>query len=251
VLEGTLERIGGDGRADITRGGLLAGVRAGFPFAIAGGLLSVSFGVVAQNAGLSDTAAILMSVIVFAGSAQFAAIAILAAGGAVGAAIVAAALVNSRFLAMGIALATSLPGRAWWRALQGQTVVDASWAIASNGDGTFDRNMLFGSTAIQYVFWVIGTVIGVLGGGIIGDTDRYGLDAIFPAFFLALLLKEIGDSRARGVALAGGLIALVLVPVAPAGVPILAASIAALAGLTRKAQQDTLRRLREEEARQA
>jgi predicted branched-subunit amino acid permease len=192
-----------------------------------------------------------MSVIVFAGSAQFAAIAILAAGGAVGAAIVAAALVNSRFLAMGIALATSLPGRPWWRALQGQTVVDASWATASNGDGTFDRNMLFGSTAIQYAFWVIGTVVGVLGGGIIGDTDRLGLDAIFPAFFVALLLKEIGDRRARGVALAGGLIALVLVPVAPAGVPILAASVAALAGLTRKAQQDTLQRLREEEARQA
>src|SRR6187401_1863887 len=95
--------------AGVGRAGLLAGVRAGFPFAVAGGLLAVSFGVVAQDVGMSQTAAIVMSTIVFAGSAQFAALAIVAGGGAIGAAIVAAALMNSRFLAMSIALAPSLP----------------------------------------------------------------------------------------------------------------------------------------------
>jgi branched chain amino acid efflux pump len=231
-------------RDRLSREGLIAGVRAGIPFAVAGGLLAISFGVVAQDAGLSQAAAIIMSTVVFAGSAQFAAIAIFGAGGALGAAIVAAALMNSRFLAMGVALAPSLPGRAWWRALQGQATVDASWAMAARGDGTFDRSLLFGSTAVQYVFWVAGSVVGALGGGVLGDTDRFGLDAIYPAFFAALLLKEMRSRRSRGVALGGALIALALIPVAPAGVPILAAGLAALVGLTRSARMETADTLR-------
>src|SRR5687767_15665605 len=105
-----------------------------------------------------------MSLIVFAGSAQFASIAIIAAGGGVGAAIGAAALMNSRFLMMGVAFAPSLPGRWPWRAVQGQTVVDASWALAARGDGTFDRWLLFGASSIQYVTWSTGTMLGALGG---------------------------------------------------------------------------------------
>jgi 4-azaleucine resistance transporter AzlC len=224
---------------ELTRDRLLAGARAGMPFAVAGGLLAVSFGVVAKDAGLSEIAAILMSAIVFAGSAQFAAIAIVGQGGAVGAAIVAAALMNSRFLAMSIALAPSTRGRLLWRAVQGQGIVDASWAMAARPDGTFDRGLLFGATSVQYLAWVAGTVAGALGGGALAHPERYGLDAIYPAFFLALLLVELRSRRARGVAAAGALIALALVPVAPAGVPILAASAAALVGLTRAARAET------------
>ncbi len=208
------------------------------PFAVAGGLLALSFGVVAQNAGFTELAAIAMSAIVFAGSAQFAAIAILAQGGTVGAAVAAAALMNSRFLAMGAALGPSLPGRALRRAAQGQAVVDASWALAARGDGSFDRGLLFGSTAIQYVTWVGGTIAGALGGGVLGDPKALGLDAIYPAFFLALLLTEARSGRALGVAALGALIALALVPFAPPGVPVLVASLAALAGLTRTARAE-------------
>lgn len=208
-----------------------AGLRAGVPYALAGFLLSLSFGIVARQAGFSALAAIVMSAIVFAGSAQFAAVSIIAAGGGLGAAVAAAALMNSRFLPMGIALANSLPGRAAKRAAQGQAVVDASWAMANRGDGTFDRWFLFGSTAVQYVTWQTGTIVGALGGEVIGDPNRFGLDAIFPTFFLALLIAELRAPRARAVALLGALIALALVPFAPAGVPVLAASTAALLGL--------------------
>lgn len=212
------------------------GVRAGIPFAIAGGLLSVSFGVVAQEAGLSAVAAIVMSAVVFAGSAQFAAVAIIAEGGTAGAAVVAAALVNSRFLPMGVALGPSLRGGAVSRAAQGQTVVDASWALASRDDGSFDRSLLFGSSALQYVSWTVGTLAGAIWGEKLGDPEALGLDAIYPAFFLALLLVEIKSRRALGVAALGALIALALVPVAPAGVPVLVASLAALVGLHRAAR---------------
>jgi 4-azaleucine resistance transporter AzlC len=208
-----------------------AGLRAGIPYALAGFLLSLSFGIVARHAGFSALAAIAMSAIVFAGSAQFAAISIVAAGGGLGAAVAAAALVNSRFLPMGIALAPSLPGNAVKRAAQGQAVVDASWAMSARGDGSFDRWFLFGATAVQYVTWLAGTAVGALGGEVLGDPSRFGLDAIFPTFFLALLIAELREPRARVVALLGALIALALVPLTPAGVPVLAASGAALLGL--------------------
>jgi 4-azaleucine resistance transporter AzlC len=203
-------------------------------------LLSASFGVVAHDAGLSKLEAIVMSAIVYAGSAQFSAIAILAQGGGAGAAIAAAALMNSRFLPMGVALAPSLRGGPLRRAAQGQAVVDASWALAARPDGSFDRMLLFGSSAAQYVTWVTGTTLGALWGEGLGDPHDLGLDVLFPAFFLALLLSEARSGRARGVAALGALIALALVPVAPAGVPVLVASFAALVGLTRAAREALL-----------
>jgi 4-azaleucine resistance transporter AzlC len=213
------------------RASLRAGLRAGVPFALAGALLSLSFGLLADGAGLGATAAILMSAIVFAGSAQFAAVGIIAAGGGIGTAVVAATLVNSRFLAMGVALAPYLSGGPLRRAIQGQAVVDPSWALARDGEGHFDRHFLFGCTSVQYVTWVAGTVIGALVGGGRIDPDALGLDAIFPAFFLVLLISELGERHNRGVALGGALIALALIPLSPPGVPVLAASLAALYGL--------------------
>ncbi len=223
----------GTGDAD-RRASLNAGFRAAIPYALVGFVLSMSFGIVARDAGFPAEAAIVMSAIVFAGSAQFAAVAILASGGTAGAAIAAAALMNSRFLPMGIALGPSLPGGPAWRAAQGQTVVDASWAMASCGDGTFDRWFLFGSTAPQYVMWLAGTTFGALGGGLFDDPSRFGLDAIYPTFFLALVVAEIKDRTTLVVALAGGLLALSLVQVVPGGVPVLAASLVALWGLRRR-----------------
>jgi branched chain amino acid efflux pump len=147
---------------------------------------------------------------------------------------------NSRFLPMGAAFGPSLPGGPAKRAAQGQAVIDASWALAARGDGTFDRWMLFGATAVQYVAWQAGTIAGALWGDVLGDPEALGLDAIYPAFFLALLLAEARSRRALGVALLGAAIALVLVPFTPVGVPILVASVASLVGLTRSAQEAVL-----------
>lgn len=219
--------------ADDRATSLRAGFRASLPYAAVGLVLSMSLGIVAREAGFSAVAIIVMSAIVFAGSAQFAAIAIIASGGTAAAAVAAGALMNSRFLPMGIALGPSLPGRAPWRAVQGQAVVDASWAMANRGDGTFDRWFLFGSTAPQYVTWMVGTCFGALGGDLLGDTSRLGLDAIYPTFFLALLVAEIKDRTTCVVAVVGALVALSLVEIAPAGVPVLAASLVAVWGLRR------------------
>lgn len=205
------------------------GVRAGLPYAGASGVLALSFGVVASDLGFPAVAAVVMSAVVFAGSAQFAAVAILAAGGGLGAAVGAAALMNSRFVPMGFALGPSLQGGRLRRAAEGQVTVDSSWAMSARGDGSFDRSYLFGHTAVQYVAWVLGTAAGVVTPAL--DSRALGLDAVFPAFFLAIVAGELRDRRRVGVAGAGALIALLLVPVAPPGVPVLAASAAALVGL--------------------
>ena len=207
------------------------GVRAGLPYAGAAGVLALSFGVVATDLGFPALAAVVMSVVVFAGSAQFAAVAILAAGGGVAAAVAAAALMNSRFVPMGFALGSSLHGGWLRRAAEGQVVVDSSWAMAARGDGRYDRSYLFGHTAVQYLAWIVGTVAGVLTPSL--DARALGLDAVFPAFFLVILAGELRDRRRLGVAGAGAFIALALVPVAPPGVPVLVASMAALVGLRR------------------
>jgi 4-azaleucine resistance transporter AzlC len=195
-------------------------------------LLGLSFGVLARPV-MGALATIVMSVIVFAGSAQFAALAVLSAGGGALPAIVAGSLLNLRFIPMGIAIAASLDHRAIGRAMRGQALVDASWALANRGDGSFDIALLLGSTLAQYPAWVLGTVAGVLAGGVITDPGSLGLDAIFPAFFLALLAIELQRPGARLVCALAVVIALALIPIAPPGVPIIAAALAALAGLRR------------------
>jgi predicted branched-subunit amino acid permease len=209
------------------------GIRVGIPFGVAALLVGVSFGVVAQPI-MGAGAAIAMSAFVFAGAAQFGTTAVLASGGSTVAAILAGIMLNARFLPMGIAIAGSLPGGPLARALQGQAVVDASWAASHLGGGRFDRNLLIGATIPQYPAWVLGTVIGALGAGSIGDPKALGLDVVFPAFFLGLLLSEATASNlARVVAITGAAIALLFTPLLPPGLPILLASAAALLGLRR------------------
>jgi predicted branched-subunit amino acid permease len=179
-------------------------------------------------------APIVMSALVFAGSAQFAATAVLAAGGGAVAAIGAGILLNLRYVPMGIALAPSLRGGAWRRAAVGQALVDFSWAAASRGGGRFDPAFMVGATTPSYPLWVGGTAIGVFAGGLIGDPAALGLDAIFPAFFLCLLVEgELRPGLPALVAGVGSLIALCLIPFTPAGVPVIAASAAALLGARR------------------
>jgi predicted branched-subunit amino acid permease len=109
------------------------------------------------------------------------------------------------------------------------TTVDASWAAASVGDGTFDPWYMVAVSVPQYAGWVSGTIAGVLLGPRLGNPSGRGLDALFPAFFVALLFEEV-RGRKRLLAAGGGAgIALVLTPLVPAGLPILAAAAAAVA----------------------
>jgi 4-azaleucine resistance transporter AzlC len=207
------------------------GVRLAIPIGVAAIAFGLSFGVLARAAGMSRIAAVLMSATTFAGSAQTAAVSILGAGGGLVAAITTAVLLNLRYGPIGLSAAPALSGPWWRRLLLAQLVVDESWALSQRDNGRIEPHLLIGVGVTLYVGWVAGTAIGATVGALLGDPQRLGLDAMFPAIFLALLVPQI-RSRSRLVAALGGAgIALVLLPVASAGVPILVASLACLAGL--------------------
>lgn len=214
---------------------LRAGAVAAAPLAVAVALFGVSFGVLSvTTGGLGALPAIVMSATTYAGSAQFAAASVLASGGQAPAAIAAALLLNARYLPIGISVARFLSGGPLSRFLKGQLVIDESWAIAARADGTFDSGRLMGAGMLIWLAWVGGTVIGVVGGEALGDPAALGLDAAFPALFLALLVSQLRSRRAMVAALLGAAIAIALVPVAPPGIPIVAAAAAALIGLVQR-----------------
>jgi 4-azaleucine resistance transporter AzlC len=208
------------------------GLRAGAAFAAAAFVLGISFGVVAEPI-MGSVAPIVMSAALFAGASQFGATAVLAAGGDAATAIATGAMLNARFLPMGVAAAPALRGGRLRRALEGQAIVDGSWALAARGERGFDRETMIGATLPQYPAWVLGTAVGVFFGGALGDPEALGLDALFPAFFVGLLAAELERPRAVAAALIGGAIALALTPVLPPGLPVLLAAAGALIGLRR------------------
>jgi branched chain amino acid efflux pump len=194
----------------------------------------VSFGVLARQAGMGSLAPFVMSTTTFAGSAQFAVASVLSTGGGLAAACVAAILLNARYAPIGMSVADALsPGRLK-RVLEAQLVVDESWALSNRGGGRFDRRILIGAGAVLYLAWVGGTALGILGGNLIGDPEKLGMDAAFPALFLALLVGQIRSRQAALAAALGGTIALATIPFARPGIPLIAACVACLVGWRRR-----------------
>jgi 4-azaleucine resistance transporter AzlC len=213
-----------------TATGYRAGLRAVLPLVPAVLAFGVSFGVLAKAAGMDAAASIVMSATTFAGSAQFAVASVLGAGGTAAAAIVAAVLLNARYGPMALAAADVFKGGPLRRLLEAQLLVDESWAL-SNRDGRFDRQVMLGAGALLYVGWNAGTAIGVVAGDRLADPATLGLDAAFPALFLALVAPLLRTRTAVAAALLGAGIALALTPLTPAGVPVIAATAACLVGL--------------------
>lgn len=210
-----------------------AGIRVALPLVVPTLLIGASFGVAATTAGWGEVAPAVMSVIVFSGAAQFATLSVLAAGGSVVTAVVAATLITLRFLALGVAIGPSMRGGAVRRAMEGWTVTDASMVLARTGEARYGPARLVGSFLPQFLGWTVGTVAGMVVGSRIADPDRFGLDALFPAFFCYLLAGELADPASRVAAAVAALIALALIPIAPPGVPVIAACLAVLAGRLR------------------
>jgi branched chain amino acid efflux pump len=210
------------------------GVRAALAIAATVWFFGASFGLVARGSGLGVLPPLVMSATTFAGSAQFAVSSILGAGGGAAAAITAAVLLNARYAPISISVAPLFRGPRLRRLVESQLIVDESWALASRGAGRFDRRILLGAGLMLYVSWLSGTAVGVLAGDALGDPQDLGLDGAFPALFLALLAPQLRAPRAALAAVAGGALALALIPVTPAGTPIVAASAACLLGLRRK-----------------
>ena len=208
----------------------LEGARMVAPISVAVGAFALSFGVLARAAGMGWLAPLVMSATTFAGSAQFAVVSVLGNAGSAAAAIAAAVMLNARYAPIGISIASAFRGPARKRLLQSQLVVDESWAMTVRRTGGFDVHVMLGAGALLYVCWIAGTTVGLVLGNVVGDPNRLGLDAAFPALFLALLVPQLRGRRAVSAALLGGGIALVLVPFSPPGIPIVAGAVGALVG---------------------
>jgi 4-azaleucine resistance transporter AzlC len=202
--------------------------------ALAAFSFGAAFGVLAETAGMGTVAPIVMSATTFAGAAQFAAASVLDEGGGVLAAVAAAVLLNARYAAISLAVAPAFEGGRLRRLLESQLIVDESWAVSQVGGGRIDRRVLVGAGLVLFPSWVGGTALGVFFGDVLGDPEQLGLDAAFPALFLALLAVQLVSRRTVVAAIAGGLIALVLLPLTPPGVPVIAASAVCLVGLRRR-----------------
>jgi 4-azaleucine resistance transporter AzlC len=208
------------------------GVRAALPLAPSPVLFGLSYGVLADATGFGAAAAVVMSATTFAGAAQFASASVLDAGGTVAAAVLAAIFLNARYVAISVTVASIFPGGRSRRLVESQAIVDESWAL-SGRRGRFEWPILVGSGLVFYVLWVGSTAAGTVLGGVFEDPNALGLDAAFAALFLALATPYLKAPRARQAAALAAVITLVLIPVAPAGVPIIAASAACLLGLRR------------------
>jgi 4-azaleucine resistance transporter AzlC len=204
--------------------------RAAAIFAATSGLIAISFGVLARTGGISLPMTCVMSLVVFAGGAQFLAIATIASGGTPLAAVVGGIVLNARHLPYGLAVAPFLRGPLWKRALSSQIVLDESTALAlAQPTPELGRLAFYACGCMLFVAWNVGTLVGALAGGAIADPSALGLDAAFPASMLALLSPLVRRREVRAAALAGAAIALAATPFTAPGVPILLAATGVLA----------------------
>jgi predicted branched-subunit amino acid permease len=195
---------------------------------LADSIVGASFGAVAVTGGLRPWVPVVMSLLVFAGGGQIAAVGVVLGGGGAVAAVAAGLVLNTRMLPYGFGVADVLGGR-WPARLAGaHLTVDESVAFAAAQPGPERRRAAFWTCGVAlFVCWNIAVAVGALAGTALGNTGALGLDAAFPAVLLALVLPALADRGVRRAALAGAALAVAATPFLPAGLP----ALLALAGL--------------------
>jgi 4-azaleucine resistance transporter AzlC len=206
-------------------------VIAGLTLGAAVGVFAVAFGVGAVAAGGSVAQTCLMSLLVFTGASQFSAVSVAAAGGTTGAALGGALLLAARNGVYGLTVSRIIRGSLAKRLLAAQWTIDETTAMATAQTDPRAQRLAFWITgAAVYSCWNLGTLIGALAGSAI-DPQTFGLDAAFPAGFVAMVAPQLRRPPGLLVGVLGALICLVLIPFTPVGVPILCSTVAVLVGI--------------------
>jgi len=197
------------------------------------GVFAFSFGVGSVAAGASVAQTCAMSIFVFTGASQFSAISVVGAGGSLGSALGGALVLAARNGVYGLAMSRRLDGSLGRRLLAAQFTIDETTAMSVTQPDRRRQQIAFWFTGLTlFTFWNLGTLIGALTGSAI-DPKTFGLDAAFPAGFVAMVWPLLSDRRARAAAVLGSLICLVATPITPVGVPILLSALAVLVGVQR------------------
>lgn len=197
---------------------------------VAVGAYGFAFGAASVSAGLTTLQTCLLSLLAFTGGTQFAVVGVVAGGGSLAAALGSGLLLGSRNALYAMRLAPLLRVRGATRWLAALGTIDESTAMAvAQRDQTLARTAFWWSFGSVFLMWNLATLLGAVGAGAIGDPSTFGLDAVIPAAFLALLAPRLRDGRIeRRVAVSGALIAAALIPITPPGVPVLAGTAALL-----------------------
>jgi predicted branched-subunit amino acid permease len=204
-------------------------VRDGLAVGLATGLYGTSFGAISVASGLDVWQTCALSLVVFTGASQFALVGVIASGGAPLSGALTALLLGTRNTLYGLRLAPLLDWHGIRRAAAAHVMIDESTAMSVNRPTTESARVGFLSTGLAvFVFWNLFTLVGAVAGNALGDPRTYGLDAAVGGAFLALLWPRLGSWTNRVVGLLAAAVALGLVPVSRAGVPILAAAGVAL-----------------------
>jgi 4-azaleucine resistance transporter AzlC len=195
------------------------------------GVFGVSFGVGAVNAGATILQACVMSLLVFTGASQFAAVSVIGAGGSTASALSSALVLAARNGVYGLTMGRRINGRFSTRLLAAQLTIDESTAMSMAQDDPEAQRAAFWITGLSiYLFWNLGTLLGALLGSAI-DPQTFGLDAAFPAGFVFMIWPLLRTRRGRIAAAIGAVVCLALVPVLPVGVPILCAAVGVFVGV--------------------
>jgi predicted branched-subunit amino acid permease len=208
-----------------TRGQVL---RTSIGVGVATGAYGLSYGALGTAAGLSVVQTCALSVLMFSGGSQFALIGVLGGGGAAMSGSASAILLGARNALYGARLAPVLGLRGVSRILGAQLVIDESTAVALGYEPQSNRaaQLGFWATGVAiFLCWNLSTLTGALLGNALGDPRAYGLDAAAPAAFLALLWPRLTTGSAWATAVAGAAVAIIAVPLVPAGVPVLIAAL--------------------------
>jgi 4-azaleucine resistance transporter AzlC len=198
---------------------------------IAVGLYAIAFGVASVSAGGTVAQTCALSLLVFTGASQFSAVSVLGAGGSAVSAFGGAAILAARNGVYGLAMAPHLKGRLATRLVAAQLTIDESTAMAAAQDDEAHKRAAFWVTGASiYVFWNLGTLLGALLGSAM-DPRTLGLDAAFPAAFVAILWPLLRERRSAMAAFIGAVVCLALIPFTPVGVPILCATVGIVVGV--------------------
>lgn len=184
--------------------------------------LGVTLQVLLLEVDTPPVRAFVASSVIFSATAQFAYLAVRDAGGGELAAIIAGLIVATRFGILAISLAPRLPRGAFRRVTATLNAFDPNVAVAVQQETPEGVEREFWrTTAGMWIGWFPGIAIGSFLGDILGDISRFGLDAVFPAALLAIIGNLLRTRDGRNAALAAGVLTIVLIPILPAGLPII------------------------------
>lgn len=220
---------------------------------VATGAYGISFGALSVASGLSAAQTCVLSLLMFTGGSQFAFAGVVGSGGGGAAAVLTAGLLGARNGFYGLQMSPLLRIRGWRRAAAAHVTIDESTAVALAQVTLHPRRPelarlgFWATGAAVFVLWNLATLGGAVIGDALGDPGRYGLDAAAAAAFLGLLWPRLTSAHPRRIALAGALTAALLVPLAPAGVPVLAAALVAVVGGIRAPSEQRLQEQRRED----